>query len=198
MGKGAETHEKIVDQALRLASRDGLDGLSIGGLATELGLSKSGLFAHFGSKDALQIEVLKAAIARFRETVVKPGLKAPRGEPRVRALFERWLAWGDDTSMPGGCIFVAAAIELDDKPGAAREYLVASQKEWLGTLARAVRIAVESGHFRKDVNAEQIAFELYAIALGYHHARRLLRDPEAQVKVRTAFQRVVDSLSPDT
>src|SRR4051812_39686689 len=113
MSKGAETRDRIVEHAMRLASRDGLDGLTVAGLAGELGLSKSGLFAHFGSKDTLQVEVLEAATARFRDTVMRPALKAPRGEPRIRAMFERWLAWGDDPSMPGGCIIVAACAEFD-------------------------------------------------------------------------------------
>ncbi|HKV07988.1 MAG TPA: TetR/AcrR family transcriptional regulator, partial [Thermoanaerobaculia bacterium] len=93
MGKGAETRERIVEQALRLASRDGLEGLTIGSLSSELGLSKSGLFAHFGSKDELQLQVLRAAVERFEEAVVEPALAAPRGEPRLRSFFERWLAW---------------------------------------------------------------------------------------------------------
>src|SRR4051812_36691469 len=113
MRKGAETRERILDQAVRLASRDGLDGLTIGTLSTELGLSKSGLFAHFGSKDELQLQVLQDVTRRFEETVIRPAVAAPRGEPRLRTLFENWIAWGDSLFMPGGCLLVAAAVEFD-------------------------------------------------------------------------------------
>src|SRR5262245_43778046 len=107
MSKGDETRERILDRAFRMAARDGLEGLSIGGLADELGMSKSGLFAHFGSKEDLQIEMMRAAAQRFEEFVWHPAVKAPRGEPRLRKLVERWLLWINEPSMPGGCLFVA-------------------------------------------------------------------------------------------
>ena len=103
MGKGSETRDRIVEQAVRLASRDGLEGLTIGTLSAELGLSKSGLFAHFGSKDELQLQVLQAAVQRFEIEVIRPALAAPRGEPRIRVLFERWLTWVNGEDSPGGC-----------------------------------------------------------------------------------------------
>jgi AcrR family transcriptional regulator len=193
MGKGTATHDRILDTALRLAGRDGLEGLSIGGLASELGLSKSGLFAHFGSKEELQIQVLEEASERFRETVIRPAFKAPRGEPRIWALLDRWLAWGNDPAKPGGCIFVTAAVELDDRPGPARDYLEAAQKQWLADLARSARLAIEMGHFRPDADPEQFAFEFYALALGFHHARRMLRDPAAESRFRAAFERLISS-----
>src|SRR3954470_3654513 len=122
MSEGTETRDRILDQTVRLASRDGLEGLTIGTLSSELHLSKSGLFAHFGSKDELQLQVLHAAVAKFNETVVRPALAAPRGEPRIRAFFEHWLAWADNPEMPGGCIFVTASVELDDRPGPQRDF----------------------------------------------------------------------------
>jgi AcrR family transcriptional regulator len=191
MGKGEETRERILEHAMRLASRDGLEGLTVGSLATELGLSKSGLFAHFGSKEALQVQVLQAAAQRFEETVVRPALTAPRGEPRLRAILERWLAWERDEGLPGGCIFIAAASELDDKPGPARDVLVEQQQRLLDALARAVRLCKEEGHFRADVDPEQLAFELDAIILGYHHRRRLMKDARADAFVRAAFERLL-------
>jgi AcrR family transcriptional regulator len=194
MSKGAETRDRILDQAVRLASRDGLEGLSIGGLATELGLSKSGLFAHFGSKEELQLQVLQEAETRFREIVVQPALREPRGEPRLRAFFERWLDWDTGRSLPGGCVFVAAAVELDDRPGPLRDFLVQAQRDWFEALAKAARLAVEAGHFRPDLDAEQFAFHLYGIVLGYHHFKRLLRDPRAEERARAAFERLVDSV----
>lgn len=193
MSKGEETQERIVERALRLATRDGLAGLTFSRLATELGLSKSGLFAHFGSKEELQLQVLKAAAQHFSETVVIPALGAPRGEARLRALFDRWLAWSGDPEWPGGCIFVASAIELDDQPGPQRDYLVASQDAFLGALAKAARLAVEVGEFRTDLDPDQFAFDLYAIILGFHHAKRLMQNPRAEERTRTAFERLIQA-----
>jgi AcrR family transcriptional regulator len=190
VAKGLETRERILDRAFRLASRDGLDGLTIGGLADELGLSKSGLFAHFGSKEDLQVEVLKAAAARFEEVVLRSAFSAPRGAPRIKKLFENWLRWVTDPAMPGGCIFVAAAAELDDREGRPRDFLVAIQKEFLGALERAVRLAIEQGHFAPSVDCAQFAFEMYAIVLGFNHSKRLLRDPTVEKRARTAFDRL--------
>jgi AcrR family transcriptional regulator len=196
MGKGEETRELILDRAVSVASRDGLAGLTVGTLATELGLSKSGLFAHFGSKDALQLQVLQAATRRFEATVLRPALKAPRGEPRLRALFDRWLAWSNAPEMPGGCIFVAAAVELDDQPGPTRDYLVASQRQWFVSLAKAARLAIDAGHFRRGVDEEQFAYEFYSIVLGYHHVKRLLHDPRAEERVRAAFEHLLQQARP--
>ena len=196
MRKGEATRERILESALELASTEGLSGLSIGRLAERNGMSKSGLFAHFGSKEGLQLDVLELATARFGETVVTPALRADRGEPRVRALFTRWLEWVDHQSLPGGCLFTAAAIELDDQPGAARDALVDAQHQWAETLARSVRIAIEERHFRADVDAELFAFQLHSIVLGYHHARRLLHDPRAGRRARDAFEALIDSARP--
>jgi AcrR family transcriptional regulator len=191
MGKGELTRQAIVDRGVSLATRVGLGGLTIGRLADDLELSKSGLFAHFRSKEALQVQVLEAASARFVDSVIKPALAERRGEPRLRALFQRWLQWTSSNSMPGGCLFVAAAIELDDQPGAPRDRLVALQKDWLEVLAGAVRIAIEEGHFRPDVDPQQFAHDLYGVALAYHHASRLLRDPRAQERADKAFETLV-------
>lgn len=193
MGKGAETKERILDQAVRLASRDGLDGLTIGTLSSELGLSKSGLFAHFGSKDELQLQVLQAAVERFEQTVIRAALSAPRGEPRLRALFENWLRWADDPSSPGGCLLIAAAIELDDRPGAQRDFLAGAYRSRFAFLAKAVRLAIEAGHFRSDLDPEQLAFEVDCLIHGYHQANRLLHDPKALERTRIAFERLLSS-----
>jgi AcrR family transcriptional regulator len=191
MSKGDQTRQAILDRAVGLASAVGLEGLTIGRLAGDLELSKSGIFAHFQSKEALQVQVLEAAAARFVEVVLKPALQAPRGEPRVRALFERWLAWPKAVPQPGGCLFVAASIELDDKPGPARDLLVKLQQDWLDVLAVAVRTAIAEGHFRKSTDAEQFAFELYGTMLMCHQAMRLLRDPKAVARARKAFENLL-------
>ncbi len=189
MSKGAQTRELILDQALNLASTLGLEGLSIGGLAKEVGMSKSGLFAHFDSKEDLQLQVLQTAIDRFIAVVVARALRQPRGEPRVRALFENWLRWTQ--AIPGGCVFVSAANELDDRPGEPRKLLLAAQRDWLEALATAARIAVEEGHFRPDLDVEQFAYELYSVLLGLHHFQRLLRDPGAFDRARASFENLI-------
>lgn len=178
---------------MKLASTVGIEGLTLGTLAESLELSKSGLFAHFKSREALQIAVLENAAEHFREIVVVPALRARRGEPRVRALFNHWLEWGASKALPGGCVFVSAAVELDDRPGPVRDVLVRTQKDWLDLLAQTARGAVEEGHFRKDLDVEQFAFELYGIALGSHHQSRLFRDPKALARTRKAFERLLES-----
>jgi AcrR family transcriptional regulator len=191
MRKGERTREAILDTALRVASERGLEGLTIGQLADALELSKSGLFAHFASKEGLQIATLDRAAERFAEVVVRPALAAPAGEPRVRALFDRWLEWPRRVRQPGGCVFVAASAELDDRPGAARDRLVELQRAWLATLAGAAERAAAAGHFRKDLDPEQFAFEMHGIGLGWHFAARLLRDPRSAERARAAFERLV-------
>lgn len=187
MSKGDTTRRSIVSHAIQLASREGLDGLTIGGLARDLGLSKSGLFAHFRSKEQLQLQVLGTAAQRFVDFVVLPALREPRGEPRVVMLFERWLLWGSSAGPTGGCVFVAASSELDDRPGPLREALLTSQSEWTGALARAASIAVEEGHFRDDLDCAQFAFETYSILLGFHLYRRLMQDSQTERRARASF-----------
>jgi AcrR family transcriptional regulator len=191
MSKGEETRAAILERAFAEASRVGLEGLTIGSLAEEVGLSKSGLFAHFDSKEALQVQVLETAAERFVETVVSPALKEPRGEPRVRALFEHWMEWETADFQPGGCIFIAVANEMDDRPGPARERLVALQRDWLETLATAARVAVDEGHLRADLDTEQFAYDLYAIILAYHHFSRLLDDPAAEERAWSSFEHLL-------
>ncbi len=197
MGKGSDTRDAILERAIELASEVGLEGLSIGRLAGALDLSKSGLFAHFASKEGLQVATLDRAAEKFVEVVLRPALKAPRGEPRLRALVDRWQRWPIDVPQPGGCLFVQAAVELDDKPGPARDRLVALQREWLAALATAVKGAVTEGHFRRDVDPEQVAFELYGIMLSTHHAVRLLRDARANARARRAVDRLLASCRAD-
>jgi AcrR family transcriptional regulator len=189
--KGNETRQAILAQAAQVASRRGLEGLTIGGLAGKLHLSKSGLFAHFQSKEALQAQTLQFAAQLFVDRVVRPALKAPRGEPRMRALFERWLDWARASALRGGCVFVAAAVELDDQEGPVREELVRQQRDWMELIANVARTGVTEGHFHAELDAEQLAHDLYGVMLAYHHARRLLRDPRADDRARHAFDALV-------
>lgn len=198
MSKGEDSRKEIVASALAMASEVGLEGVTIGALAERTGRSKSGLFAHFGSKEELQIAILDEAVDRFVSLVVSPALKEKRGLPRVRALFERWLAWARADFMPGGCIFMAATVELDDRPGPARDRLVSSEKDWLGVLSGAAKIAVDEGHFRADLDCDQFAFELYAIAHGYHTLARLFRDRASEKRARAAFDRIVRDAAVST
>lgn len=193
MRKGETTRGTILEHATRLATRTGLEGLTIGKLAAELGLSKSGLFAHFRSKETLQIQVLETAAARFVDEVVRPALRQARGEPRLRALFERWREWTRSNSGPGGCVFVAAASELDDRPGRVRDRLVALQKEWLEIVANVYRTGVAQQEFRADADPDQFAYDLYSVMLGYHHAARLMRDPRAEERAQAGFETLLSA-----
>ncbi|MDH3818797.1 MAG: TetR/AcrR family transcriptional regulator [Myxococcales bacterium] len=187
MGKGEETRRAIIDQALELASTVGLEKLTIGALAGTTGMSKSGLFAHFRSKEQLQLQVLAEARQRFIEMVIAPAMQKPRGEARLRSIFESAMKqWEED--LPGGCIFHAVSAELDDQPGPARDYLVETQRDYADTLRRAAEIAVEEGEFRKDVDLDQFVFELGSITAAYHHFGRLLGDPEAEQRARKMFE----------
>ena len=191
MSKGEETRSAVLTHALALASRLGLDGVTIGLLADEVGLSKSGLFAHFKSKEALQVAILDEAASRFVAGVVSPALRKPRGEPRVRALYENWLQWIRSDFLPGGCIFIQAMVELDDRPGPARDRLVSTQRDWIDTLATAARIARDEGHFRADLDPEQLAQELVQLADGYHLLARTLRDPAIDERMMRAYERLL-------
>jgi AcrR family transcriptional regulator len=186
MTKGHETKRAILDQAVRLASISGLGQLSIGLLAGAAKMSKSGLFAHFLSKEQLQLAVLREASDRFVAKVLAPALRQARGEPRLRALFESWLVW-DREEFPGGCVFQAAAAELDDQPGPVRDYLVDTQRDLHDAIVTIARAGIESRKLRKDVDPDQLAFEMIGILLAYHRSHRLLRDKRAEDRARAAF-----------
>jgi AcrR family transcriptional regulator len=188
VSKGDDTRQAILGRAFELASVIGVSGLTIGRLAEEMGLSKSGLFAHFGSKEALDVAVVEEASRQFVQEVMVPALREPRGEPRVRALFDRWLVWGQ---RPGGCFFVGASAELDDRVGPSRDALARADKDWLDELAKAARIAVREGHFAATLDPDQFAFELNGIMLSFHQFHRFLREPEALARTRRAFDRLV-------
>ena len=196
MKKGERTKTLILDDALALAGEVGLEGLSIGSLAGRLGLSKSGLFAHFGSKEDLQLATLQHGQRRFEDTVIRPALAIPRGLPRLRALFDNWLDWIARVARPGGCVLLAAAMEYDDRPGPVREALVAGQRELRGAVAKAVRLAIQEAHLCSDTDPWQLAFEVTGILLAAHHDRGLLDDPRALNRARAAFERLIAAHIP--
>lgn len=185
--KGERTKAAILDEALRLVSKAGLDGLTIGTLADATGMSKSGLFAHFGSREELLLAVLTHGEAEFGEVVFQPALAKPRGLPRLRAMFTNWLDWTESAELPGGCPMIGGATEFDDKPGPVRDKLADGQRTWIETLKRGVRQAIEEGHLAKDTDSEQIAFEMFGIALVVHHHRRLLGYKKARERALIAL-----------
>jgi AcrR family transcriptional regulator len=196
MSKGAETRETILDAALAQASAAGFESLTIGALAARTGLSKSGLFAHFGSREDLQVAAIEAAAARFTTTVFMPALKAPRGLPRLRALFDNWLDWTARTGLSHGCPMQAAAVEFDDRPGPVRDAVARHFERLEAELARGVSLAIDEGHLRRDLDVRQFVFELLGIVLAYHHNARLLRREDAEAHARAAFARLIAHATP--
>jgi AcrR family transcriptional regulator len=189
--KGEQTRTAILDAALDIASKLGLEGLTIGSLADATGMSKSGLFAHFGSREELQLAVLEHAAQLYGEKVFVPVLKIERGLPRLRALFERWLDWTIESGLPGGCIMISTAIEYDDRPGPIRDAAIENQHRGNAITQKAVRLAIEEGHLMPGTEPEQISFEMLGIVLASHNHRRLLGDKEARKRALKAFDELV-------
>ncbi|RXZ44375.1 TetR/AcrR family transcriptional regulator [Crenobacter cavernae] len=194
MGKGGQTRDRIVHYAVTLASEVGVSGLTLGVLADGLAMSKSGLFAHFGSKEELQLAVVLAAQDAFVDEAIRPALTASRGLARLAALFDGWLARFEGGRYPGGCPLLAAAYEFDDQPGAIRDALVAGQKGLRDTLAKAVALAVETGELAPDTDAAEVAFALFALVQAAHHDARLLDDARAYDFARRGYARLIASL----
>ncbi len=194
--KGEETRAQILEAAVQQASEAGFESLTIGTLAQRTGLSKSGLFAHFGSRCDLQVATLDEAARRFTEEVFLPALKAPRGLARLRALVDRWVGWPERASLKGGCPIQAASAEYDDIPGPMRDAVAERQRHLARELARAVQMAVETGELAADTDPRQFVFELYGIILAYYHTGRLVGDEHARARALAAFERLVASFAP--
>ena len=191
MGKGEETRQVILDEAFSLASCIGVGGLSIGVLAERTHMSKSGLFAHFGSKEELQLAVLRESQQRFAEVVVRPALRLPRGLARLRAIVVNWLDWTRACNLPGGCVINAAAAEFDDQPGPLRDEVRNAMLALNRTLVATVAKAVEAGELGADTDIEQFVFELNGIYQATQQSRRLFNDPDAGRRALIAFDRLV-------
>jgi AcrR family transcriptional regulator len=189
--KGQQTRAVILDAALGLASHVGLEGLSIGALAEVTQMSKSGVFAHFGSREELQIAVVREYHARFEDEVFRPSLKQPRGLPRLRTLFERWVK-RVSVEIDSGCIYISGAVEFDDRPGPVRDALATMVQAWQGALERAIRIAIDQGHLKRDTDPMQMLFEIHGLILALHHDARFLRTPGSIERARRAFEHVLE------
>ena len=191
MGKGAETRAYILTQAISMAGILGLEGLTIGRLATQTGMSKSGLFGHFGSKEALQFAVLETIAKDFSLKVISPALKEPTGETRLRKLFSNWMEWANDEKQEGGCRLMGASVELNARPGELRNYLAEQQIEWIDCIRRMAQKAVSESIFRAGLDTRQFAFEFQSIGLGLNFSLRLLRDPAALSRSQVAFDSLI-------
>ena len=188
--KGRQTRATILDAALTLASHMGLEGLSIGALAEVTQMSKSGVFAHFGSREELQISVVREYHAKFEDEVFRPAMKARRGLPRLRALFDRWFK-RVSVEIDAGCIYISGAVEFDDRPGPVRDALVTMVQTWQDALERAIGLAIDEGHLRADTDPKQVLFEVHGLILALHHDARFLRHAGAEERARTAFARLL-------
>ncbi|MEY4749025.1 MAG: hypothetical protein RIQ60_1239 [Pseudomonadota bacterium] len=190
--KGQQTRAAILDAALALAAQKGLEGLSIGALADVTNMSKSGVFAHFGSREELQISVIREYHGRFEEEIFFPSMREPRGLPRLCGLFERWIK-RVTVEVDSGCIYISGAVEFDDRPGPVRDALVDMVRTWQAAIERAIRQSVEEGHLRAETDALQLMFELHGLILALHHDARFLRTPGAIARAHLGFTRLVAS-----
>jgi AcrR family transcriptional regulator len=191
--KGEETRAQILDAAVQQASEAGFESLTIGTLAGRTGLSKSGLFAHFGSRTELQVAALDEAARRFTEAVFLPAFKAPRGLKRLRALFGNWITWPEHAQLRGGCPIHAASAEYDDQPGPMRDAVVERQRLVARELGKAVQMAIDSGELRSDADPRQFVFEMLGLILAFYHAKRVLGDEGATGLAFAGFDRLVDA-----
>jgi AcrR family transcriptional regulator len=195
--KGIRTRESILRAAVDLASVEGLEGLTIGRLADELKMSKSGLFAHFGSKEELQLATIEMARLIFVEHIVRPAIAGPEGIQRLVNLCEGWLGHVEGKVFKGGCFFTAASFEFDSRSGPVRDAIAGVMKSWLGVLTRAIEVAKKARHLKASINAEQFAFEIYSLAMGANWALQLLDDKAALKKARANIeQRIRSAATP--
>jgi AcrR family transcriptional regulator len=192
MKKGESTRLAILETGLHIAARDGLEGITIGGLADSIGMSKSGVFSHFGSREELQIALLKAYESRFVEEILFSQLKVARGLPRLTAIVEAWLKQSAREATEG-CIWISGATEYDNRPGPVRDTLVGMVNSWQKELSKAIVLAIEEGHLKSSTDAEQLVFEIYGVILVLHHDAKLLKSANAVVRARGSLDRLFNS-----
>lgn len=194
--KGEQTKAAIVDAALGLATQIGLEGLSIGALAEVTQMSKSGVFAHFGSREELQISVVREYHTRFEDEVFYPAMQEPRGLPRLRALFDHWMK-RTSIEIDSGCIYISGAVEFDDRTGPVRDALVGSVKTWLAAMRRAVAFAKDEGHLRADADEDQLLFEIHGLILALHYEARFLKNPGSIARANAGFDNILKLYGAD-
>jgi AcrR family transcriptional regulator len=194
VGKGEQTRLVVLEQATDIAARRGLAGLTIGNLASSAGMSKSGVYAHFRSKEELQLATLAHAREEFVDRVLRPALSEPRGEPRLRSFFERWVASCRD-DMPA-CLYMASKAEFGDQPGRVQDQLARDYRDLLESIGLMVRAGITEGQFRPDADPAQFAQDLDGIVLAFFFAFRLLRDPAVEDRARRAFDAAIHSIRP--
>lgn len=192
MRKGEMTRATILEAALELASQNGIEGLTIGLLAEKMKMSKSGVFAHFGSREDLQIDVIRLYHKHFEEDVFYPSIQEPRGLPRLEMMFSRWLDLVT-LEIARGCIYISGAVEYDDRPGEIRDELVEMIETWRAALERCVCQAIETGELRTDIDVAQIVYEMYGLILAVHHDARLLRRQDSVQQARRGFERLINN-----
>jgi AcrR family transcriptional regulator len=185
--EATQTKNAILGRATALGSLEGLESLTIGRLADELGLSKSGVYGHFGSKENLQLSTVEAALKSFRDEVWEPAADEPPGLPRLRAVMDAWLSYLERSVFPGGCFLTAASLEFDDRPGPVREVVATTWTRWLRVLAREIVTAQEQGELDPDMDPDQAAFELNAHVMAGNWAKQLFGGPEALEPSRAAI-----------
>jgi len=195
--RGEQTRRAILERAADIASVEGLDGLSIGRLASELGASKSGVFAHFGSKEELQLATVDAARERFVAAVVAPALKAPRGMRRLWALCDTWLSYAQEPVFTGGCFFCAVDAEFGARPGRVRDALATARRDWIGLFVTTIEGAQALGELAADVDPRQLTFELDAFLLAANTDALLYDDPAAYERARTAMRNRLRAAAAD-
>ena len=188
--KGQQTKQAIVDAALGLATQIGLEGLSIGVLAEAMHMSKSGVFAHFGSREELQISVIREYFNRFEQEIFAPAMLQPKGLPRLKTLFDNWMK-RVAVEIQSGCIFISGAVEFDDRTGPVHDALASSVKTWLDAVLRAVVLAKECGHLGADADEQQIAFEIHGLILALHYEARFLRNPGSIARADVGFANIL-------
>ncbi|WP_353361717.1 TetR/AcrR family transcriptional regulator [Acidovorax sp. FG27] len=188
--KGQQTKAVIVEAALGLATHIGLEGLSIGALADVTGMSKSGVFAHFGSREELQISVVREYHTRFEQEVFYPAMAAPRGVARLRAMFGNWMQ-RTSIEIDSGCIYISGAVEFDDRAGPVRDALASSVLTWLAAMKRAIEQSMELGELRADVNPEQMLFEIHGLILALHYEARFLQTPGSIDRAHAGFDNIL-------
>lgn len=196
--RGVRTRDAILRRAVDIASVDGLEGLTVGRLADELNMSKSGLFAHFGSKEDLQLATCETARQLFIDEISRPAMAAPRGMPRLWTLLDFWLGHVERRLFEGGCFFTAASFEFDGRKGPVRDRVAAIMHEWIATLNRAVQETQKAGHIQAQVSVEMLTYEIQALALGAHWSFQLLNDRQAYTRARSIIlEKLRSAATPD-